>query len=128
MKLSPLLLSVMKEFQTRAGWNICLVVLLHFSMCYVQCDDVPVCQAPPHDSDQYQSYSINLDSHGRTQCGVLPRVLKVINRTQHHGECLQACARYPGCASYNFHYDTTQCDLFCYPASWHRLRNVFITW
>ena len=114
MKLSVFVLSTMKELRT--CWNICLVVLLHFSMCHVQCDDVPVCQAPPQDSEQYQSYSINLDTNGRTQCGVLPRVLKVINRTQHHGECLQACARYPGCASYNYHYDTTQCDLFCYPA------------
>ena len=36
----------------------------------------------------------------------------VVGTVGHHGACLQKCLRSAACVGYNFHWDTTQCELY----------------
>ena len=79
-------------------------------------------------------FNINLDPDGLAMCGVSPAPLEVTQQTRHHGECLAACSRYPGCLSYNYHYDSTKCELYCVPTDYailpscvnYMVRNLYI--
>ena len=88
---------------------------------FVKCDPNS-CQ---FDENVTKSYSINLDVRGMGLCGVSPAPLLTIEHTQHQGECLASCAEFPGCFSYNFHYDSTECELFCYPEKYATIPHCF---
>ena len=75
-----------------------------------------------------QRFLINPDSYGREQCGVSPAPLKVIDWTEHHGACLAACAEFQGCSSYNYHYNTHGCELFCMPTEYSYIPNCIHYW
>ena len=62
-----------------------------------------------------KTFKINLDVDGMGGCCDTCEPLHVLESTEHHGECLGACAEFPGCSSYNYHYDSTQCELFFCP-------------
>ena len=62
-----------------------------------------------------KTFNICLDGAGIGLCGVDPPPTRSIERTEHQGECLRACALTPGCLSYNYFYDSTRCELFCVP-------------
>ena len=62
-----------------------------------------------------QRFKINPDSSGAERCSLWPPPVKILPRTEHHGECLEACALTPECSSYNYFYDTTRCELICHP-------------
>ena len=62
-----------------------------------------------------QRFHINPDSSGAERCSLWPPPVKILPRTEHHGECLEACALTPECSSYNYFYDTTRCELICHP-------------
>ena len=78
-----------------------------------------VCQSPN------SKFSLITDSHGVGVCGVSPGPLQVIDSTKHQGECLDSCARYPDCCSYNYHSDTTKCELFGSPDAFAIIPNCF---
>ena len=62
-----------------------------------------------------KEFNVCLDGAGFGLCGVDPPPTRAIERTEHQGECMEACALTPGCASYNYFYDSTRCKLFCVP-------------
>ena len=50
-------------------------------------------------------------SNKRTMCAINPPAQVIaVARTQ--GACLEACFHSPNCVGYNYHWDTTKCELF----------------
>ena len=101
------------------------MVLLSVIVCWMLCilpllDCSPgVCQFPSSE------FSLVTDSDGMGVCGVSPAPLQVIDSTEHQGECLESCAHYPDCCSYNYHSDTTKCELFGFPDAFAVIPNCF---
>ena len=86
--------------------------------CLEIADDV--CQP-----DAIQRFSNNVDSTGMELCGTFPRPIETFAETQHHGACLEICAEHPGCYSYNYHHDTTTCEIFCVPTEYAIIKNCY---
>ena len=84
-----------------------------------------VCQS---EVNEIKRFRINTDKNGMILCGVSTTSIKTIDQTEHQGECLEICAQYPRCYSYNYHYDTTKCELFCVPTQFVILPNCFNYW
>ena len=86
----------------------------------VSCFSSGVCVPGPGEPHRFR---INLDSIGMVQCGMSPAPLKVLYQTEHHGACLAACAEFQGCSSYNYHCNTSKCELFCIPTDYSYIPN-----
>ena len=67
---------------------------------------------------KYQHFRINLDPNGLGKCAVEPAPSMSIAQTEHQGECIEACATKSDCLSYNYHHDTSECELFCIPSNY----------
>ena len=76
-------------------------------------------------SNTEKRFEVVTDSSGFIQCGVSPDPIHVLDRTEHQGECLEACAVSPGCSAYNYFYDSSRCELFCMPTQYAVVENCF---
>ena len=85
--------------------------------------DSEVCA--PGMNDAPKTYRMIVNAIGMGLCCVSPAPFKAIEHTQHQGECLVLCAEYPGCQSYNFHPDSTKCELLPIPEKTAIIQNCF---
>ena len=89
---------------------ILILVSMLCSFAFPVEGSVGICMPAPA-----KEFKVCLDGSGFGLCGVDPPPTRAIQRTEHQGECLEACVLTPRCSSYNYFYDSTRCELFCVP-------------